>query len=175
MRCSRFRGLTSDPSSSVCIVFPQIPAAPNSYYALGQSGWTGWQSAWRNGKLADPAPIARYWAATGCLILGKAAEPAADDLAKLLDDPHSAIRVAAAQALYHIGKPAGKMTLLAELTRATGEAAQQNVINVLTSIDALNEIPAAWVTRTLNDKSAGEYLQRLAKRLRKERGGSGGK
>jgi N-sulfoglucosamine sulfohydrolase len=273
------RGITDGRWKYIRNFSPQLPAAPNSYYALGQSGWTGWQKAWKDGKLdarfnaiwetpqpverlfdtaedrweihnlaadpaqadrlaamrgrlrktmidavdtgiipepmfaelapgqpiatylanhvselpalvdlaftasasqpenlpelrtklADPDPIARYWAAEGCLILGKAAAPAADELAKLLDDPHSAIRVAAAQALHLLGKPAGKTALLAELTRATGEEAQQNVVNVLTSIDALQDIPASWVTRTLNSKGAGEYLKRLAKRLRQER------
>lgn len=119
--------------------------------------------------LSATDPLARYWAAEGCLILGKAAAPAADDLTKLLDDPHSAIRVAAGHELFLLGRAEGKATLLAELERATNEYSQQNVINTLTRIDALNDIPDAWVKRILKDKNAGEYLKRLARRLEKER------
>ncbi len=114
-------------------------------------------------------PIIRFWAAQGCLILGKAAAPAADALVKLLGDPYSAVRVAAGHALFALGRPEGKTALLGELECAKTEFEAQNVINTLTWIDALDEIPAEWVKRTNEDKQAGEYLKRLATRLAKDR------
>jgi N-sulfoglucosamine sulfohydrolase len=121
-------------------------------------------------KLGDQDPLARYWAAQGCLILGKAAAPAAAALVSRLDDPHSAIRVAAGHSLHVIGRPEGKTALLAELDHAKSDEALQTAVNALTRINALDDIPETWVERTLKDKNAGEYLKRLAMRLAKERG-----
>ena len=120
-------------------------------------------------NLSSEDPITRYWAAEGCLVLGKAAAPAADALTKLLDDPQSAIRVAAAHELFILGHPQGKTALIDELDRAKNENEEQNVVNTLTWIDALGDIPDAWVKRTKKNKKAGEYLKRLATRLASER------
>ncbi len=121
-------------------------------------------------ELTSKDPLARYWAATGCLILGKSAASAKDDLIKLLGDQHSAIRVAAGQALFNLGSiDQGKAAIIAELDKATDVTAQQNTVNVLDFIGATHEISDRWVQRTLNNPKEGEYLQRLAKRLDRER------
>lgn len=273
------RGLTDGRWKYIRCFTSHLPAAPYSYYSLGQAGWTAWQNAWKDGilkapyndlwiapqpverlfdtqsdpmevhnlagepdhaarlatmrerlqaqmiavadtgiipepmfdslahakpiadylaarksevpelvslaftasardvknlpelisKLSSEDPITRYWAAEGCLILGKAAAPAANDLTKLLNDSQSAVRVAAAHELFILDQPQGKKSLLEELDRAANEYEEQNVVNTLTRIDALNDISDAWVNRTRKDKKTGEYLQRLAKRLASER------
>jgi N-sulfoglucosamine sulfohydrolase len=122
-------------------------------------------------KLSSKDPVTRYWAATGCLILGKEAQTAAGDLVKRLDDSQAAVRVVAAHALFVIGREeTGKSALLAEMERPSNEYAQQLVINTLGQIDALDEIPDAWIERILQNPKAGKYLIRLAKILKKQRG-----
>ncbi len=120
-------------------------------------------------KFSSEDPLTRYWAAQGCLILGKSAAPATDGLIALLDDPQAAVRVAAAHALAVMENPRGKAALLAELEKSGSEYDQQTVTNALTRIGAIDEIPDSWVKRTRRDKNAGAYLKRLAERLAKER------
>jgi N-sulfoglucosamine sulfohydrolase len=97
---------------------------------------------------SSPDPVTRYWAAQGCLILGISAAPAADGLVTLLDDPSSAIRVAASHALFVLGRTAqGKAALLSELERAPGEYAKINVVCALTRIGALDSITDEMVDK----------------------------
>ncbi len=119
--------------------------------------------------LSSDDPLARYWAAQGCLVLGKAAGSAEEALAKLVDDPQSAVRVAAAHALFALGNPQGKSVLLAELDKYGNEYDQGNAANALTQIGALDDISDRWVKRTARDQHASEYLKRLANRLASER------
>jgi len=54
--------------------------------------------------MQDPHPCIRWWAVTGCVMLGKEAQHAAGNLAKCLTDPEPTIRIQAAKALAHLGK-----------------------------------------------------------------------
>jgi N-sulfoglucosamine sulfohydrolase len=118
---------------------------------------------------ASPDPVTRYWAAQGCLILGKAAEPAAEALVKLLGDTSSAVRVAAGHALFILGRAEqGQAALVSELERASGEYAKINAMCALSEIGALDSITDEWLTRTLRDKDAGD-LKRPANRILEER------
>ena len=113
-------------------------------------------------------PIERYWAAQGLLILGKSATPAEETLQKLTADPHSAIRIAAAQTLFVIGKEkSARAAMLAELDKELDEYSLQNAINALRIIDALGDIPQSWVEKTLANPNAGKYIIRMAKKLKK--------
>ena len=115
-------------------------------------------------------PVKRYWATQGLLILGKAAAPAEKDLVKLLDDSMSATRVAAAQTLYAIGKEElSRSALLKELSKGGNEYNQQNAINALRAIHALDDIPQSWVDKTSENPKAGKYVIRLAEELKKAR------
>ncbi len=114
-------------------------------------------------ELASTDPVSRYWAAQGCLILGKDAVPATDSLVKLLNDPNSAVRVAAAHALATLDHRDRAVTaLVAELEDATNEEAGLNAINALTHLDALSAIPKTWAKRIIADKKSSEYLRRTA-------------
>jgi HEAT repeat protein len=120
--------------------------------------------------LSSAEPVTRYWAAQGCLILEKAADPAAEALTALLDDPNSAVRVSAAQALHAMGQvEKGKAALLAELERPQHDEAQLYAVGALNHINALGAIPDTWVKRTLKDEKKSEYLKRMAEQLSKER------
>jgi hypothetical protein len=137
--------------------------------AFAASGGNGENLASFQALFADKDPLTRYWATVGCLILGKSAAPAADALVGLLADPHSAIRIAAANELFILGNPAGKAALFSELEHTEDEYTQLNLVNTLTQIDALGDLPDSWVKRTLSDKKSSEYLKRLATRLKQER------
>lgn len=118
-------------------------------------------------RLTSADPLHRLWAAQACLTLGKEAAPAADTLVKLLDDSHSAVRVAAGHALFGLGRyEEGKVAVLAELEKTHEEYAVLNTLNALTQMDALGGISDAWVERTLKAPKTGEYANRLANRLR---------
>ncbi len=54
--------------------------------------------------LKDDDPAVRYWAATGCVVMGAKAKPAEEALLKALGDPSASVRVAAADALTRIGR-----------------------------------------------------------------------
>ncbi len=53
--------------------------------------------------LGDKNPVVRYWAAMGCTVLGESAMEAMPDLKKTLDDAEISVRIAAAEALAHLG------------------------------------------------------------------------
>lgn len=120
--------------------------------------------------LGSPDPLMRYWAAHGCLILGKQAGPAAEDLQQLLADPQSAIRTSAAFALARLGRRNQAIdALVAELDKAPNQHAALLVVNTLTHLGAETEVPKAWIRKTLANKQSGEYLRRFAERLSKHR------
>lgn len=120
--------------------------------------------------LASKDPLARYWSAQGCLILGKAASPAKDSLRELLDDSISAVRVSAAHALHRMGHAEDAETaLLSELARTISPEAQLFAINALIQVKAQQKIPDTWIEKTLKDKSAGEYLKRFATQIQSAR------
>lgn len=55
-------------------------------------------------RFNDPDPSVRYWAATGCSVLSAHASKQVSALRKLLNDTSGAVQVAAAEALYRIGR-----------------------------------------------------------------------
>jgi N-sulfoglucosamine sulfohydrolase len=93
-------------------------------------------------KLASPDPVTRYWASQGCLILGKAAAPAADALVTCLRDEHSTVRISAAHALFVIGRPEGKTVLLEEFQRNKDKVEKLTLARTLGQIGLLADEPA---------------------------------
>lgn len=121
-------------------------------------------------KLSSENPLERYWASQGCLILGEQAITAKEELTTLLQDPITANRTSAAHALVLLGEPtAAYAALLQDLSQSDDEYAQQNVINVFTRLDALDEISDDWVKATLAKKKTGPYVKRMAEMLAEER------
>lgn len=118
--------------------------------------------------MKDGDPIARYWGATGCAILGKQADAAADQLTGLLSDAQPAVRMAAACSLYEIGRPEeAKRSLLNELNATLDEPESIQLINAITEIGAIKQVPKSWVDTTRADAAANEYVKRFAERLAK--------
>lgn len=79
----------------------------------------------------------RYWAATGCAILGSKAAPAADRLRKLLEDPSPSVRIAAAEALCKMGRAGDGLPVLIELAGETKAPYALHAVNVLEEIGPL--------------------------------------
>lgn len=48
------RGITDGKWKYIRCFTPYLPGAPYSNYLFGQAGWTAWQKAWQDGKLAEP-------------------------------------------------------------------------------------------------------------------------
>lgn len=118
--------------------------------------------------------LRRYWAAQGCLILGKEAKAAESAIRELLKDEQAVIRVTAAQALITMGSSEGAFELLlTELSDQSNEYAQQNVVNIYSQLGALEKIPDSWVEKYSGKAKAGysgDYVTRLANKLAAERG-----
>jgi hypothetical protein len=120
--------------------------------------------------IASEHPVARYWGALGCLILGSRATAARSDLERLLDDPLSANRVTAAHALFEMGVvDRAKAAVVAELDRDINDYASQLAVDTLSHMNALEKIPQPWIERILADDQAHEYLRRLARRVDQSR------
>ncbi|HEX5790897.1 MAG TPA: sulfatase [Luteolibacter sp.] len=120
-------------------------------------------------KLQSPDALTRYWAAFGCLQLGKTAQTAADNLLALLADEHAAIRITAAESLHLLGKSEGKRQLLSELDKPASSQTHLLTLNALRHIGATNEIPAATLQKLQGlgkDGDEGGYIKRtLAEKL----------
>jgi arylsulfatase A-like enzyme len=115
-------------------------------------------------------PVERYWAIQGCLTLGPAAAPATAALLKTLEDKEPANRIAAAHALHLAGRQdEAKAALLATLDQPLNQEETQYLLNALTSVNALETIPDAWVRKVRANKKANEYIKRIADRLHQER------
>jgi N-sulfoglucosamine sulfohydrolase len=113
-------------------------------------------------------PIARYWGATGCAILGTQAASAANKLSELLSDSQPTVRMAAACALYEVGRPnEAKQSLLAEFNSQLDGPESIQLINAITEVKALDQVPKSWMNKIRADANANEYAKRFAKRLAK--------
>ncbi len=82
-------------------------------------------------RLSDDEPAVRYWAATGCAILGKQSKPAQQMLEAHLNDPLPSVAIASAEALYYLGETEKPLNTLTQVLE-TGEAmARVHAVNVL--------------------------------------------
>ena len=85
-------------------------------------------------NLKNPNPYIRYWAATGCAILGENAKKAKQELELSLTDESPDVRIAAAESLYKIG---GKQEAISTL----GEILQNdNLFVVLHALNVIHEL-----------------------------------
>ncbi|MGV3639831.1 MAG: sulfatase-like hydrolase/transferase, partial [Adhaeribacter sp.] len=95
-------------------------------------------------RLSDPSPVVRYWAATGCTVLGKQAAPARAALRKLLTDPEPAVHLAAAEALYQQGGKAEALPVLTAALKSDNLLVRVQSLNVLETMgaDGAGALPA---------------------------------
>lgn len=116
-------------------------------------------------KMAShPAPVMRYWAVTGLLILGHKAVSSRSVLRRALSDDQPHVRIVAAEALARLGEPDAAVRILIDLAAAPQPwQIRLYALNALTCIGKL-AMPALAVARAAQMetseylKSAGKYL-----------------
>ncbi len=115
--------------------------------------------------LAGPVPVLRYWAATGLLILGKAAAPAMDALQKAMrDDPAPHVRIVAAEAVAGIATTEEPVRALAAIVdEAPSWQLELQAVNALTYIGGSASLVLPSIQRAA--LSEQEYVQRASSYL----------
>jgi len=96
-------------------------------------------------RMQDEDPAVRYWAVTGCVILGEAARPALPQLTQRLEDAQPHVAIAAAEALYGLGEKEAALQKLAQAISFEPLMARVHAFNVLrlTGPDARLALPRA--------------------------------
>jgi len=110
----------------------------------------------------------RYWAATGCLVLGEQSKPAAEALKKLLDDPCGDVRITAAETLCLLGHGEAAKVIV-EALEADNASVVLHATNALEYIGeaAKNHLDAIEAAA----QRKGSYVRRVADRLKAKFGG----
>ena len=83
------------------------------------------------GFLGDPNPTVRYWGANGCLILKEKAAPAREALLNVLDDDTPDVRIAAAEALCHLGASDAAIPVFIAALDSDNEMVRVHALNSL--------------------------------------------
>ncbi|MFB3787258.1 MAG: sulfatase-like hydrolase/transferase [bacterium] len=110
-------------------------------------------------RLNDKDPSVRYWAATGCAVLGPRAEPAATTLKERLDDESGDVRIVAAEALCGLGEYEQAVPALVRQFNHPNAMTALHAANVLEALgpEAVRALPAM---ESRLQASQDEYLQR---------------
>ncbi|GLU56075.1 sulfatase-like hydrolase/transferase [Dyadobacter frigoris] len=113
-------------------------------------------------RLSDPDPTVRYWAATGLIVLK--AKTGKDALTKATNDSETAVRIAAAEALYYIGEKALSIKILTEALTVKNVPARVQALNALSNIGP-DAAPALENSKILIKETPGmfDYDSRAAK------------
>ena len=92
--------------------------------------------------MSSDHPVMRYWGALGCTVRGTAASAASETLVQLTKDPVPAVRIAAAEALVHLGDDrTGLATFLTLLGETKDEMVAMEALNVIAALDMTAQIP----------------------------------
>lgn len=120
-------------------------------------------------SLRDEEPMVRYWAATSCTILGEKAGAARNVLKELLSDPEISVRIAAAEALYHLGLKETVLPTLTEALQNSNLMARVQALNVLETMeeDAVPALPAAKALISASLQGRGYDVQAATRLLEK--------
>ncbi|CAN5477454.1 sulfatase [soil metagenome] len=110
--------------------------------------------------------IVRYWAATGCTILGKEATLAIDPLLKLIKDSHISVQIAAAEALYHLDQKEIAIQTLKSALQHENKMVRLQALNVLEQINEdARQVFDQIKSLTKDDLQDQDYDARAANRI----------
>lgn len=124
------------------------------------------------GLLQDPNPTVRYWGAIGCLILKDAAIPAQEDLLLLLKDSSPDVRIAAAEALCHLGSQEEAVPVLLDAVDSDNLMVRVHALNSLYILGGDIARAAIPKAQAIADSQEGRsYDLRAAQRLLEVFGG----
>jgi len=120
-------------------------------------------------RLKDPDSAVRYWAATGCVVLGEQARSAADALAAALADSSGDVRIAAAEALFGLGMTDKALPVLKQALADKNPRVVLHAVNVIQCLGekAVSLLPA--VERAMKD-SGDNYVDRAGAHVLKTLG-----
>jgi N-sulfoglucosamine sulfohydrolase len=124
------------------------------------------------GFLTDDNPTVRYWGAIGCLILKDAAMPAKQALLQVLHDNSPDVRIAAAEALCHLGGQRASVPVLLDALDDENQMVRVHALNSLYILGgeiAKSALPK--VRAIVQDKEGRDYDLRAAQRLLEVYGG----
>jgi len=103
-------------------------------------------------------PAVRYWAATACLPMGEAAQPLVDDLRKRFDDSSPVVRVAAAEAVAHLGHEDDALSVLTDALHHDQEWTQLYAANALRYLKERARPVLPDMRKVVNNVGGKEYL-----------------
>lgn len=112
-------------------------------------------------SLKSPNQYIRYWAATGCAILGENAKKAKHELELCLTDESPDVRIAAAESLYQIGGKQEAIKTLGEILQDDNQYVVLHALNVINELG--NEVIIALDTEietVMNKYKADYYIER---------------
>ncbi len=115
--------------------------------------------------LEDPHPIIRYWAATGCLILGARAAPAKADLQARLGDEWADVRTVAAEALGYHGEAGAALATLATIVKEGNLYEQLAAQSALEGLWRQGQVPLERVQGVLRGLKFAEPADRIPRYL----------
>jgi hypothetical protein len=115
-------------------------------------------------RLEDKESCVRYWAATGCTVLGTRAERAAVWLIGMLEDPSADVRIAAAEALCTMERCELAVPALIRELESLNPRVVLHCVNVLDALGSAAR-PALDAVRKLAANNKDNYVQRAAKHL----------
>ncbi len=111
--------------------------------------------------LSSKSPLVRYWAAQGCVNLGKVADSCSDELTQLLKDDVLGVALSASEALVAIGHPeAARPFVVGVLNAAKEEYSTLSAANIVRANGWAGDLPAEWFDRVKKGKLG--YLKRMA-------------
>lgn len=111
-------------------------------------------------RLADADAAVRFWAATGCLVLGEAARSAMESLRLRLDDSDGDVAVVATEALVRLGSVKEG---LAALVRLLGHANSKVRLRAMNALYDLGETAKPAIEQLVGKKEdADEFVRRMA-------------
>lgn len=120
-------------------------------------------------RLEDEESCVRYWAATGCVILGTQAKPAVAALKERLGDASGDVRVAAAEALCGLGEYESAIPVLVQHLRHPNVKTALFAANVLEALgsEAVRALPEMEsLLQTIEDEYLKRTLEWTVSRLR---------
>jgi hypothetical protein len=108
-----------------------------------------------------PHPVIRYWGAVGCLVLGDRAAPAREKLQALLNDDVPDVRIAAAEALGHLGDTADAIAALTPLLNSDNVYQSLAALNALDFLTQAGHVPLPRTQALVRDLQLSEPADRI--------------
>ena len=99
----------------------------------------------------------RYWAATGCIIVGKESKILKKDLLNLLKDSCPDVRTASAQALFNIGESEKAVPVLEKILSEKNQFHRLRAMNVLDHMDEGAKDAVARIAKVGDSAKIGAY------------------